>query len=889
MPNEILLPGSGGGERRRVTPISQMSFDELNQKRIAGDFEGDDELKRRAGERHNELVQQARQVGIFDQIDRSALDILAQSRSYGEAALNLSRSRQDILRDISEQTDYRNKPHLAGIAETEIDSVAEFFRISQYAQTLDTLGGSAKDREDFEKRFKDYKRGKIRTVPYLPSDFGKDIPAYEKDRPDFKYSDIKGILENEDTDSDEFKDSYQKRRDLIRYYQRHDAINVKDVKDRVDEILTTSDSSNVHERLRNLQREVEEDAQKHPGYKDRRLAGDIVGGVVEVGSLAAGLDPADPDRANQINEARSRALALNIPTNQIEQAFRKQPATVGGSPDLAVLAAAQLQTADAMRRSAEVQEKSYELAARSYNDYIRQEAQRAQLDPYEFERQQPGWYRELDSNEIKNEKMQRVITFRNRLSFNARVKQEQGPLNLEVSTHPQTMEWPVEVWDDMWMEMPGHRVAFVSIFRENFRIRNDGFIELSDSGIVNLSDFNRYKREKVSSLADIIKNSHREMAAGGWSDKLRIDPIKDNGQIKTPEEISEGKAKLLATAAFATVANMLFVGGAAESGMYDRKINDQTVVSEQFRSFMHPLRKAVDKTFKEPFEAEEWGGPLGNWYLQMVTYADGFKDQYDLDDLENSTGPMYFPSRLYCSIFEIADFKRGGHAEETFARAILSTPEDELVSLGNDWFDLPNPESLRPIDLGEGSQYNLWGAKYADVMDSVTKVFSVISGKAAEAKVTRSALANALAKARKQSVQFEKILSEEDFLMACVAGLTVLYGDPRDPESGGPMQGSARKGGKEFLINAPLDIYDIVVDKATKEPRFFENKEKRDIRKKILERLKAYDETVFSLSTTLKGWVGGKGLPKVTERSDMYAEAISNQNKMRRQEHFKLK
>ena len=44
-----------------------------------------------------------------------------------------------------------------------------------------------------------------------------------------------------------------------------------------------------------------------------------------------------------------------------------------------------------------------------------------------------------------------------------------------------------------------------------------------------------------------------------------------------------------------------------------------------------------------------------------------------------------------------------------------------------------------------------------------------------------------------------------------------------------------------------------------------------------------------SIGAALRMLVSDYGLPGATERSDMYYEAVQNQAKMRRQEHFALK
>ncbi|OGM31831.1 hypothetical protein A2803_00925 [Candidatus Woesebacteria bacterium RIFCSPHIGHO2_01_FULL_44_21] len=874
MPNEIFIPGKhGGGERRQVTPIAQMSFGELNQKRLAGDFDGDEAIKRLSEARLKSLVETAGEGGVFRSIDKASKEILASSKNLNEAAEQLNRSKRDIVDQIGNVI-----PDLKGLPEAELENTELVWRLAEEKRRpkqglMSRLELYMTDDEHKEKEAK-YERTKLREIVYQPGDvLGKNLTDYEKDRPVFKYSEIKGVLENEDTDSNEFKDAYQKRGDLIRYYQRHAAINVKDTRDRIDEILATSDSSNVRERLRALQREVEEDAKEHPTYKDPRLAGDMVGGVVEVGNLAASL--ADPNRASQIREARSRALVLDIPVNQIEPAFRRTPTTPtaapsGATPDFTAMI-------DAQTRAATAQEKMYELSLRSYKDFVDQEAQRAPMHPLNLLAERPGWFRQIyvpDQNQTetvseidaKNERMQKVVAFRSRLSYSSRTKQELGPLKLEASTHPEFMEWPTEPWDDMWMEMPGHRIAFITMFRENFKLDNRDiqFIELSEDGKRHLADFASYQREMIDKLADFIRNHPGEMEKGYWHRTMR-------------NENDDEKAKLLATAAVKSVVNMLFVGGAAESGMQDRKINDKTVVSEQFRAFMHPLRKAVDKSaFDTPFTAEEWGGPMGNWYVQGVTYADGFRDLYDPDNLESSRGPKYFPPRLYCSIFEMAQFdesKARALNGKSFARAILELQGRQVRRLGDGLVDVSSTRDLRPRNL----KYDeLWGAQYGDVMDSVTKVFAVMSGML-EKDFTPNKLANALAKARKNK-QLEEIFTNEGLLSACVAGMC-----------GGPMAGSYRKGGREFLVNIPLEIYDIKVDEATREPRLFINNRGVDIRKNILKRLKAEDMSKVSIGAALRMLVSDYGLPGATERSDMYYEAVQNQAKMRRQEHFALK
>ena len=555
----------------------------------------------------------------------------------------------------------------------------------------------------------------------------------------------------------------------------------------------------------------------------------------------------------------------------------------GATPDLAGMVQAQIETARQMGRSADVQERMYELSLRSYKDYTEQEYQRAQLDPYQFLRDRPGWFRSLSPDFEQNERMQRVIDFRNRLAFSARLKQEKGPLSLEASTHPEAMEWRTDVWDDMWMEMPGHRAAFISMFRENFELdRDKKFIVLTEQGKENFRNFGSYKRRVVHDLETYLMANPNTMNTGGWADNLRIPDVNEDGTVNTQNDKREKKAQLLATAAVATVSNMFFVGGAAESGMETRDIHDKEVESEQFRAFMHPKIKAIMKAGADsPFTAEEWGGAMGNWYVQGTQYADGFatKDRSGKENREETMRktPNYFPPRLFCSIFEMAEFGEGRHKGENFATAILNLKGEELLRVGNGRLvDISSPESLRPGDLDGGE---LWGGLYGDVMDSATKVFSVMTGRQ-DKDFTASQLANALAKARKNKV-LEDIYTDEDLLMACVVGLC-----------GGPMPGSYRKGGKEFLVNVPLENYDHVIDLATKEPRLFitgNGKNKGvDIRKNILRRLKSEDMSHASLLAEFRIWSSTFGVP-VTERAAIYNEAIANQARMRRQQHFNLK
>lgn len=328
MPNELHIPGKFGGERKHgVTPIDQMPFFQLYQKRLAGDFDSDDALRKRADSRFGELVRKAEQTGVFDQIDRSTQDVLSQSASFEQAALNLSRSRRDLLENIKEQTSYRDTPELAGIAETEIDILAESFRLASRGQELDAKGASIQEQRDYSSRLADLAERKTRRgLPYNINDFlGRDLPEHEKNRPGFSYKDIKPALKTARRSEPEYQEALDGREEMLRYYSTHGVVDIGEVRSRVREVLENSDPKTVRANLRELQREVEQDARSKDVYRseDHGLIGDMVGGVATVGDASVKIDKNDPRRMARMARIRERKLALNIRQSEIDRAFKE--------------------------------------------------------------------------------------------------------------------------------------------------------------------------------------------------------------------------------------------------------------------------------------------------------------------------------------------------------------------------------------------------------------------------------------------------------------------------------------------------------------------------------------------------------------------------------------
>ena len=164
MPNEIFIPGKhGGGERRQVTPIAQMSFGELNQKRLAGDFDGDEAIKRLSEARLKSLVETAGEGGVFRSIDKASKEILASSKNLNEAAEQLNRSKRDIVDQIGNVI-----PDLKGLPEAELENTELVWRLAEEKRRpkqglMSRLELYMTDDEHKEKEAK-YERTKLREI-----------------------------------------------------------------------------------------------------------------------------------------------------------------------------------------------------------------------------------------------------------------------------------------------------------------------------------------------------------------------------------------------------------------------------------------------------------------------------------------------------------------------------------------------------------------------------------------------------------------------------------------------------------------------------------------------------------------------------------------------------
>jgi len=325
--DEIIIPGRHGSENRAVTPIDRMTFRDLNQRRLSGDFESDRHLRDRADDRMRRLVALAEDQGVLPVVDRAVQNVLRQSRNFGEAANNLDSSRRDILEDLKD-VGYSRDSEIYGLPEAEINLLVDGFRIAGEAVELGARGASLDERRAHNERLEALRTRQIRPLDYQLEDYlGRGLSPEERNRPQFNYRSVSRNLQNAAFGSVEYNNALDQRRELLAYYHQM-GIDPNNVGKRIDEVLKdeTVNSGEVINRLRGLQRDVENDARARGVYRegDYGLFGDAVGGVIEVGQAFLNTNPADNDAVEELNRLVDRALPIRVDIGDIENAFKEK-------------------------------------------------------------------------------------------------------------------------------------------------------------------------------------------------------------------------------------------------------------------------------------------------------------------------------------------------------------------------------------------------------------------------------------------------------------------------------------------------------------------------------------------------------------------------------------
>lgn len=478
---------------------------------------------------------------------------------------------------------------------------------------------------------------------------------------------------------------------------------------------------------------------------------------------------------------------------------------------------------DVDRQILESQKRQLEYwAGGGYEGVVSAEDAQVALSFEMFETQQPAWYREL------NPQWQEVLRQRMFLMSGCYVKRSRGHLDLAAMIENPNMRIERDTLDFMWHEMPGFRIALVTMIDDLFEMRIEAPPGLKNipqnqvylmvlkqevrEGDGILSRFAEYKRELIRELESYFdQNPHL---------------------IRLKEGQPRFSSKTAARAAVSAAWNLIFVANAVDSGdqgdlkeemltklrrvampteediksnpTIGRKVRNPITYAEQVRAMMLPADKAWGKSVRGEMEVgteETWLGDLGDYIAERNRHDKTFRAEFFRRERR------LVPQRLFASFFDMTNFeirrKEGRREERSIARKLI---EADKVNLKGQLRDVKKPEN---VDFKRELVYSeLWGG-YLDRMDSARKVYEMIGGKNRlerdeEIQSWRQTLATALSKLR--SSNLAPYFNHPDILVSCIAGSRGLI----DFTS-------------EYLLNILEEKYDSVATFILDDDRLFAN------------------------------------------------------------------
>jgi len=413
----------------------------------------------------------------------------------------------------------------------------------------------------------------------------------------------------------------------------------------------------------------------------------------------------------------------------------------------------------------ELQKQQMELLRRSgFSGFVSAMQARAGINVQQFDTEPPVWYDRL-SDEWK-----RVVRTNLGILMGAYLKFRSPGQGAELIIKSEDIRIEREALAFMWENLPGFRMTIATIVSELFE-DSEGKMVLTKDGKDKLADTPAY----ISSLLARLKKYFSE----------NPDSLMLYSQTLGPEDINpDVAARFAVSAAF----NLLYLGGAFESGDLGKGLKDSYSFNPSVRTFCLPRDQARSKYISGEEDIigtdEAWGGKLGEWFAERIRH----KPQFKQDFLNNKGITRLMPQRLMYSLFDLTYFKNG----ETLSKALLSilSPENRREISGMVDYTDPNLVNFRDLKYPE-----LWGG-YSDLMDSAFKVYQAIIGKA-DKEFDRQALANSLSKLRKDPT-LKGIYTGENGEWVVLAALTSLLGGPNLYSS-------------EILLRLPDESYDYSV------------------------------------------------------------------------------
>jgi len=202
----------------------------------------------------------------------------------------------------------------------------------------------------------------------------------------------------------------------------------------------------------------------------------------------------------------------------------------------------------------------------------------------------------------------------------------------------------------------------------------------------------------------------------------------------------EGLSDINAKAAVSMAWNFLYVSNVFESADSEREISGGSgnVFGEQIRSMIHPLSKAMIKFGVEQGSTDEsrsegteegWGGKIGNWFADMVTWDDTRK-QF-IKGLKDGTMQPY-PKRIGASMIELMKIETIDGKEMSMAEALISkkkiafnkTDSNLFGDYGDKWdtFWKYYLYSSGKNELQYGKNNDEWTTNLADIFAKLKKI-----------------------------------------------------------------------------------------------------------------------------------------------------------------------